>query len=303
MRRAFATLLALLAGCGGGLSGRLSDDVNIAAVDIRIDSVAVVRGTLSDRGVLPDFIGALEDLDVSSVSVRAPMGDGLQEAFNSASFWLEVERPRGTESGASLEIALEGVHWAPEYSWTGGDSARVTASVSVFNGTGQSLVAETVSVLDRDGTVLARAAEAVIPAGRKTYPWWSSSGSMYGPYVRFGWPLPDRACAMMAFLPERPGPVTGMETRRGILPAYSRDTLWLPADDLIDLGQSVQQLPAGYGYTLTLTNLSSHPLEVGLRIPDRLPRGATIVDPRPPQTVLLQAGQSELLRLVYEYPR
>ncbi len=303
MRRWFATLLALVTGCGGGLTGRLNDDLSISAIEVRADSPATVRATLACPALLPDLIGLLESLDVRGVVVVAEMDEALVEAFDSAGYWLEIEPPGDNRSTVEVTIDLYGIQWTPEYSWTNGDSATMAARVRISNGTGQRLEADTVMVLDRDGTVLARAREVCIPRGGKTFPWWSSSGRTAGPIVCFGWPLPDRAQVMVAFFPDRPGPIIGMDSRNGMLPVYSGDTLWLPADDLLDLRQGMEQLRAGYSYTVRLTNLTDVARDVPIRYPAMLPRGARAMDPYPPHSLFLQPGQTDSTELVYEYPR
>ncbi|MFO7950257.1 MAG: hypothetical protein R6U36_07800 [Candidatus Fermentibacteraceae bacterium] len=303
MRRAFATLMLLLAGCGGGLTGHLGEDLSIAAIEVRTDSTATLHASLSDAGLLPELLGLLEGLDIRGVTVRARMDRELAEAFDEATYWLEVEPAAEGASAALLHIDLYGLSWSPAYTWSNGQSAEMTAEVLISNATGHILEADTVLVLDRDGTVLAKALGATIPRGERAFPWWTTGGTVHGPVVRFGWPLPDRARAMMAFLPDRPGPVTGTESREGILPVYSSDTLWLPADDVLDVRQYVEQLPAGYAYAIHMTNISDSPMSAGIRIPHSLPRGAGLAGPVPPKTVILAPGQSDSITFTYVYPQ
>lgn len=303
MRRAFATLTLLLAGCGGGLTGHLSEDLSIRAIEVHTDSTATLRASLSDDGLLPELLGLLEGLDIRGVTVRTSMNRELTEAFDEATFWLEVEpAPEGT-SAAFLLIDLYGLSWSPAYTCSNGENAELAAEVRISNATGHRLEADTVLVLDHDGTVLAKALGATIPRGERAFPWWTTAGTAHDPVVRFGWPLPDRARAMKAFLPDRPGPVTGMESRVGVLPVYSRDTLWLPADDVLDVRQDVEQLPAGYAYVIRMTNTSDSPMSAAIRIPESLPRGAELTGPMPPQTVILAPGQSDSITFTYEYPQ
>lgn len=303
MRRASATLMLLLAGCGGGLTGQLSEDLSITAIEVRTDSTATLRAGMSDDGLLQELLGLLEGLDIQGVTVRTRMDRELAEAFDEATYWLEVEPAAEGTSAALLHIDLYGLSWSPAYSWSNGQSAEMTAEVLISNATGHILQADTVLVLDRDGTVLAKALGATIPPGERAFPWWTTGGTVHGPVVRFGWPLPDRARAMTAFLPDRPGPVTGTESREGVLPVYSSDTLWLPADDVLDVRQDVEQLPAGYAYIVRIKNISNSSMNASIRIPESLPRGADLTGPMPPQTVTLAPGQSDSITFAYEYPQ
>ena len=295
--------MLLLTGCGGGLTGHLSEDLSIGALEVRTDSTATLRASLSDADLLPELLALLEVLDIRGVTVLAKIDRELAEAFDEATYWLEVEpAPVGT-STASLFIDLYGLSWSPAYAWSNGEDAELTAEVRISNDIGQQLEADTVLVLDRDGTVLAKALDVTIPQGERTFPWWSTGGTLHGPVVRFGWPLLDRARAMMAFIPDRPGPVTGMESREGVLPVYSSDTLWLPADDVLDLRQDVEQLPAGYSYAVRLKNTSDSPVGIEIRLRGSLPRGAELTGPVPPQAVTLAPGQSDSITFTYEYPQ
>ena len=302
MRRLFATLLALLAGCGSGLTGGVEDNLRIESISVRSGSPAVVRASLDDPSMLPDLIWGLERMKAQRLRASSPLSTELQTALDSSRVPVEIDFDGQAQSPLPLSIGVEGINWQPSYSWDL-QTARpfMEGIVRIHNATGRGWQAESVVVLDRDGTVLARALEADIPLGSTEYPWWRSSGSTGRTVISFGWPIPDRAVAMTPFFPDTPGPVIFTEQRRSPLPVYMGDTLWLPADDELELIQSTRQLEDGYSYTVVVKNLASRQIEFRLRLPQRLPRGANLSSTTPEGDIRLSPGESDSIGFSYIY--
>jgi hypothetical protein len=297
MRRTLASLLALLCGCGSGVTGSLEEHLSIRAVEVRQSGPATVRAVLRSPGLLAELIRSLEGTSVRHLRADAEVDAETAEASRRAGYCVELQPYAGRPDSLYVTCEVDGLSWSPDYSWSlAGGEVGMTGRIRLSNATDTDWSADTVLVLDRDGTVLARAEGVGVPPGTVIYPWWRSNGSAHGPVVSFGWPEPGRARAMLAFFPRMPGPVVSSD----MLPAYGGDTLWLPADGLLRVDQRTAQLADGYSYRLRLTNTTDSAVTAELRFPARLPRG-TVLSGRPPGSLTLQPGATDSLALLYRY--
>jgi len=299
MRRTLASLLALLCGCGSGVTGTIGSHVSIRAVEVRVAGPATVRAVLGSPDLLPALIRSLKGGSVRLLSTSAEVCEETAAASEEVDYCVHLLHSNSSADSIALTYEVEGLRWAPEYDWNqAGGEYRISGSVRLTNNTGRSWNADTVLILDSDDTVLARAEDAAIPPGEVAYPWWSTTGRVQGPIVSFGWPFADRARALMAIFPRRPGPVMSA----GGLPAYGRDTLWLPADSILEVEQLMGQLPDGYRYLLRLTNKTATAVTARLRLPRSLPRGASLCSD-PPERIDLRPNATDSIALEYRYGR
>ncbi|MCK5786070.1 MAG: hypothetical protein KAH54_05885 [Candidatus Sabulitectum sp.] len=265
-------LLLLLCACGKEFTGLGSVDLHITSITFRDSDPATITGMLPS-GKPADFVLAVDGDQIRGMTVRYNSDTdttGLAEANNRLTFPLFVE-PGGS---AEFEIMHTGLFWTPDYSiQEEGGVRRIFASAILSNSTTQTWCVDTLRLTDPENSVVTTASGRItIEPGTNPVPWWDSPAGTPQAVITYGWPIHGRWNPMIAVFCPSAGRVESWTEN-----IYQRnDTLWFPADSLIELDLTWQQMPNEYRCVMEAISLTDSIINWRIQWPERLPRGAEI---------------------------
>ena len=273
----FVSLL-LLCACGEKYTGLGSVDLHVTSITFRDSDPATITGMLPS-GKPAEFVLAVDAPLILGIMVRYfPQADtaGLAEANNYVSFPLfsELGDSQQSEGVAEIEILHAGLSWQPDYIiQVEGETRKIYARAFLNNTTTQTWQADTVRLLNpQNSPVTTATGRITIRPGTNPIPWWNAHAGTPEAIITYGWPVHGRWNPMIAFYCPAAGRVESWTES-----IYQRnDTLWFPADSLVELNLTWQQMPREYRCFMEAISLTDSTLHWRIQWPDRLPRGADI---------------------------
>lgn len=271
-------VLILLCACGEEYTGLGSVDLRVTSITFRDSDPATITGTLPS-GKPADFVMALDaPLIQAATVVFLPGADtsGLSEANDIISFPLSsgYSELNQADAVAEFEIQHRGLSWAPVYSIrTNGGSRRLYASALLQNSTTQTWNADTIRLMDQENNSVTTASGRItVGPGSNPVPWWDAPVGSPEAVIIYGWPIPGRWNPLMAVYCPTAGRVESWTES-----VYERnDTLWFPADSLLELELTWQQMPDKYHCFLEASSSANEPILWKIQWPETLPRGADL---------------------------
>lgn len=270
-------VLFLLCACGERYTGLGSVDLHVTSITFSDSDPATITGTLPS-GKPAQFIVAVDAPQIRGMIVRySPLADtaGLAEANNTVSFPLFFQQQVQQMDGvAEFELLHEGLFWEPDYSiQPDAGERRIYATALLNNNTNQTWHADTIRLVDGDNSPVTTATGRItIRPGSHPVPWWDAPVGLPEAVITYGWPVRGRWNPMIAVYCPGAGRV---ESWTGSI--YHRaDTLWFPADSLIELNLTWQQMPSQYHCFMEAVSLTDSTINWRIEWPERLPRGAEI---------------------------
>ncbi len=271
-------LVLLVCGCGDKYTGLGSVDLQIKSIVFNDSDPATITGTLLS-GKPANFITAVDAPQIRSLSVQiSHQADttGMVEANNTVNFPIQVElnRALGSEGTAEFAIQHDGLSWIPDYAFRADSGTRrIYATAFLNNSTAQTWHADTIRLAAHgNGLVTTATGRLAVKPGRNTVPWWNAPAGPPEALITYGWPVRGRWNPMIAVYCPTAGRV---ESWTGSI--YQRnDTLWFPADSLVELNLSWQQLAREYRCSIEAISLTDSTVNWRILWPERLPRGADI---------------------------
>jgi hypothetical protein len=254
------------------------DDVNIL---LRFNSPAEVTGLLIEGGTIADAVGAIDPTVMRSVSIVCSPSDSVLALPLLQGIIIPVSlSTAGYRGRISVGFTQDGLTWLPGYSWNiEGDSATVTASVTIRNLTGRSWTLSSLTLVDDSGTpVCGRQDSLTLPEGELHMRWWDAAGAALPLSLVYGWPIPGQWNPLQPMVVNPIGALVGTIAAEPDLPLRTGDTLWIPAPEGIVLTETLEQLSTGYAARLEIENATNAPMTLRLSHPDILPRGARFVE-------------------------
>ncbi|MCK5131682.1 MAG: hypothetical protein KAR40_05960 [Candidatus Sabulitectum sp.] len=270
-----ATLL--LCACGEKYTGLGSVDLRVTSITFSDSDPATITGTLPS-GKPADFILAVDAPQVKGITVRfSPQADtaGLAEANNTVSFPLFADLQTQQSDGiAEFELLHAGLSWIPDYSLREETGTRkIYATALLNNTTAQTWRTDTVRLVDpENNSVTTATGRITIRPGTHPVPWWDAAAGVPEAVISYGWPIRGRWNPMIAVYCPAAGRV---ESWTGSI-YCKNDTLWFPADSLIELHLTWQQMPTEYRCFMEAISLTDSTMHWRIQWPERLPRGADI---------------------------
>ncbi|MCP4647525.1 MAG: hypothetical protein GY852_07300, partial [bacterium] len=273
------SILLLLCGCNEKFTGLGSVDLRITSITFRDSDPATITGTLPS-GKPADFITAVDAPQVQAISVLfASDADtsGLSEANTLISYPLSsgCSAPNRADAVAEFEIQHNGLFWTPVYSVKYEEgSARIYASALLKNTTAQTWKADTLRFLNPENSSVTTATGRItVNPGSNPIPWWDAPVSTPQQVIRYGWPIRGRWNPLIAYYCPAAGRVESWTNK-----IYKQnDTLWIPADSLIELDLTWQQMPGEYRCFMEAVSLTDEVIHWKIQWPLTLPRGASLV--------------------------
>lgn len=268
----------LLCACGEEFTGLGSVDLRVTSITFRDSDPATITGTLPS-GKPAELILAIDAPQVKGITVKySQQADtsGLIEANNTLSFPLfsepgEIQTPNGI---AEIEILHDGLFWVPSYSIrTDSGSRKVYATALLNNTTAQTWQADTIRLVNPENSSVTTATGRItIKPGTNPVPWWDAPAGTPEAVITYGWPIQGRWNPMIVVYCPAAGRVESWAES-----IYQRnDTLWFPADSLIELDLTWQQMPGEYYCFMEAISLTDSTVHWRIQWPENLPRGATI---------------------------
>lgn len=285
--------LALLAGCaGGGHTGLASQDLSEVVILLRPDGEARIEGN-PIHGSSLEFAKHLTTPGVTLVEISYHEEDttGIGGILETSQFPILLSLG---EPGVVLHI--EGLYWELRIQ----PGERTTGNALIVNSTGETWSAERVDLADGEA-ILARSSGPVrIPPEGTVFPWWEMEAFPPDTLLVYGFPTPGRWNPLIALpMKDRPPPFPGTSSAR-----LSNDTLWLPADHLVQASLSWTRIANGYRCTLELHSKADYPVNWSIILPDRLPRGA-VTETGEGFTGRIHLPPRDIIQMQYQevYPR
>jgi hypothetical protein len=283
MKLLLTTLLAvlLLTGCdrgGGEFPESGLDEVQLL---LRFNSPAEVTGFLIGRSDMTDAVEAIDPTIMRSVSIVCSPADSALALPLLQGMIIPVSLSTAGYAGrTSVGFTQDGLTWLPGYSWSlSGDSAVVTAFVTIRNLTGRPWRVTGMTLVDDSGTPVCGLQDSLrLPEGELRMGWWESTGTVLPVTLVYGWPISGQWNPLQPLVMNPFGALVGTVAAEPDLPLRTEDTLWIPAPEGIVLSETLEQLPTGYSATLEIENATNTPMTLRLSHPDILPRGAQFVE-------------------------
>ncbi len=283
----------LLCGCARtGFTGYASRDLGEVVILLNPDSGALVTG-VPLHGTPVEFASHLTTQGVTLLEMRSSAQDtsGIQRLQENAAFpvLFDFGEPRVT-------LHLDGLHWELRISL----GPNTTGTAIIMNNTGETWTADTVELSNEDGVIARSSGPVRIPSEGAVFPWWELGTTRPDTMLVYGFPVQGKWNAVIAV------PLTGTPPP---LPAsyagtLTGDTLWIPADSLIQTNLTWTTRSNGYDCTLDLRSTSDKEVSYRVILPERLPRGAlTQQGDGFSSRITLPAGHSAQLRYSEVYQR
>jgi hypothetical protein len=283
MKLFLTTLLPalLLSGCDRGSVESPESALDEVQLLLRFNSPAEVTGYLTGGSDMADAVEAIDPTIMRSVTIVCSPADSalalplLQGMIIPVSLSTE-----GYAGRTSVGFTHDGLTWLPGYSWSmSGDSAVVTASVTIRNLTGRSWRVIGMTLADDSGTPVCGLQDALtLPEGELHLAWWESTGTVLPVTLVYGWPIHGQWNPLQPLLMNPFGALVGTVAAEPDLPLRTGDTLWIPASEGIVLTETLEQLSTGYSARLEIENATDAPMTLRLSHPQVLPRGAQFVE-------------------------
>jgi len=267
--------LLLLGACGGEYTGLGSVDLHVTSITFRDSDPATITGTLPS-GKPAEFVLAVDSAQVVGIAFQlSPQADtsGFSEANNLAGFPVSVSRG-STQGVATVTMQHTGLSWSPGYTIEAeGSTRRIFASALLNNTTEQVWQADTINLLDPENNPVTTATGRItVRPGTYPIPWWNAPAGAPEAVITYGWPVHGRWNPMIAVYCPSAGRVENWTQS-----VYQRnDTLWFPADSLIELDLTWQQFPGKYHCFMDAVSLTDQEMYWRIIWPETLPRGADI---------------------------
>ncbi len=269
-------MLLLLCACGEKYTGLGSVDLHVTSIIFSDSDPATITGTLPS-GKPAEFIIAVDAPQIEAITVKFnPQADtsGFSDANNMVGYPLFFQSVQQSEGVAEFEILHSGLSWIPDYQLrVDGGNRRIYASALLSNTTAQTWQADTIRLVNPDNSLVTTATGRItVRPGTNPIPWWDASAGTPEAVITYGWPVHGRWNPMIAVYCPAAGRVESWTED-----IYQRnDTIWFPADSLIELDLTWQQRPSQYHCFLEATSLTDSTMNWRIEWPHRLPRGADI---------------------------
>jgi hypothetical protein len=294
MKQVLASLaIILLCSCGGaGFTGYASRDLGEVVILLNPDSGAMVTG-IPLHGTPVEFANHLTTPGVTQMKMWSSPQDttGIQRLQENAAFpvLFDFGEPRVT-------LHLDGLHWELRIS----QGSSTTGTAIIRNNTGETWTADIVELAGEYGVIARSSGPVRIPPEGAVFPWWELEAARPDTILMYDFPVQGRWNAVIA-IPLQGTPPPLPQSHEGTL---TSDTLWLPADNLIQTDLTWTRRSNGYSCTLELRSTSDKEVNYRVILPDRLPRGA-VTQPGEgfSQRITLPAGHSTQLRYTEVYQR
>ena len=294
MKKVLASLpIILLCGCGGtGFTGYASRDLAEVVILLNPDSGAMVTG-VPLHGTPVEFASHLTTQGVTQLKMWSTPQDttGIQRLQENASYpvLFDFGEPR-------VSLHLEGLYW--ELRIATGPSTTGTAIIR--NETGETWTADIVELAGDNGVVARSSGPVSIPSEGAVFPWWELGAARPDTILMYDFPIHGIWNAVIA-IPLQGTPPPLPRSHEGTL---KNDTLWLPADSLIQTNLTWTTRSNGYNCTLDLRSTADIEVNYRVILPERLPRGA-VTQPGEgfSQRITLPPGHSTQLRYTEVYQR
>lgn len=279
MKKLFsAAVLFLLCACGEEYTGLGSVDLHVTSITFSDSDPATITGILP-LGKPAEFLQAVDAPQVREISVRCSSSadtSGFAEANKRVSFLLFVdpEEIQNLDGIAEFKILHAGLSWFPSYSIRADrGSRRIYATAQLKNATTQTWQTDTVRLTNRENNLVTTAAGRItIRPGTSPVPWWDAAAGAPLAVIMYGWPVQGRWNPMVGLR----CPSAGKVENWGNDIYQKNDTLWFPADSLLELDLAWQQMPTSYRCSMRAISLTDQGMEWNIRWPKKLPRGADI---------------------------
>lgn len=288
----------LLCGCGKQFTGLGSQDLQVSSITFHDSYPATITGILPS-GKPADFAEAADSPLMQSMTISCFASadtSGLVEINERVSYPLFYSLNNGTAGNATASVELEqtGLTWKPDYSLSEENGERrIYASATLVNMTIQTWQADTVRFMSPENAqVTAATGRITIRQGDSQIPWWNAYVSEPVHLIRYGWPSPGRWNPLLAVHCPAKGRV---ESWTGQVFELA-DTLYFPADSLLDLDLTWEQTERGYDCFLAAESRSDEPITWKIEWPETLPRGADIE----PGTSTLEVNPGQSVTILYK---
>ncbi|PIE51108.1 hypothetical protein CSA37_05715 [Candidatus Fermentibacteria bacterium] len=292
MKRLLIPLLILLIlGCGRSFTGLGSVDLQVSSITFHDSHPATITGILPS-GKPAQFAAAADSPLIEGMKLICTVQQdtsGIEQVNRMADYPISCERIDGET--AIVEIFHNGMVWRPEYRYIEENGTQtVYASAAITNMSIQTWQADTLRFLAPDRSqVTAAIGRITVRQGVSRFPWWNAYAGRQQHIIRYGWPVPGKWNPLTAVVCPGKGRVeswTGRIFENG-------DTLFFPADSLLDISLDWEQGASDYQCFLTAKSHANQQMEWKVLWPETLPRGAEI-EPGP-DSFQIQPEQSVTL--------
>lgn len=279
VRRFTAVIITLLlCACGRQLTGLGSQDLQISSITFHDSYPATITGILP-AGKPSDFAAAADSPLIQSITMSCFSPEdtsGLSEVNTLISYPLfySIISETGEPGTALVKIEQKGLTWEPDYilSEENGDR-RIYASAALENMTVQTWQADTVRFMSPENIqVTAATGRITIRQGHSHIPWWDAHASEPVHIIRYGWPSPGRWNPLVAVTCPGKGRIVSWTEQV----FETADTLYFPADSLLELNLAWEQEERGYDCFLSAESRSDITITWEIEWPETMPRGAGI---------------------------
>ncbi len=267
--------LLFLAACGEEYTGLGSVDLHVTSITFSDSDPATITGTLPS-GKPAEFVLAVDSAQVRGIAFQlSSQADtsGFARANNLAGFPVTISR--GAAQGvATVTMLYAGLRWSPSYAIeVEGSTRRVFASAMLNNTTEQVWQTDTVRFTDPENSIVTTATGHItVRPGTYPIPWWNAPAGVPEAVIIYGWPVHGRWNPMIAVYCPSAGRVENWTQT-----VYQRnDTLWFPADSLIELDLTWQQFPRKYHCFMEAVSRTDQEMRWRIVWPETLPRGANV---------------------------
>ncbi len=292
MKRHIISLLTLLTlGCGRSFTGLGSVDLQVSSITFHNFHPATITGILPS-GKPAQFAQAADSPLIEGMNLSCTHQQdtsGIAAAARLADYPISFRRIDGET--AIVEILQDGMTWKPEYIYIEENGTQtVYAYAAITNMSIQTWQADTLRFLAPDRSqVTAATGRITVRQGESRFPWWNASAGRQQRIIRYGWPVPGKWNPLTAVVCPGKGRVESWTDHI----FESGDTLFFPADSLLDISLDWEQGASYYQCFLTAKSHANQQMEWKVLWPETLPRGAGI-EPGP-ESFQIQPEQSVTL--------
>ena len=307
MKSVLTTLLfiILLAGCAERerYAERYLDSIDIV---LHQNTPAEVSGFLKNRFEPGDALECPDMTGIREITFKCSADDFTSLSKNLQDCLIPVVITTSVSDGVpSVEYLQDGITWKPNYQWSIRDgSCAFTATVSIINSTGREWFSESIVMMDMLNEPVCRLSDTlIIPGGELELGWWYAEGTAHPLTLVYGWPINGEWNQLIPCHVPDAGKIipAGEETHEW--PGRTGDTLWVKAEHMLELSETIEQNPDGYSCLLEIRNSSEKYMEIKFSHPDILPRGAEFVEVESfPAVLELYPGEQTMLKydIVYD---
>jgi hypothetical protein len=274
------TVFLIISGCGKA-TGMASTDMESLFITVRPETAASIEGRLAEDVSLEKMVSLFPSTGVTEIRVTCTQKDSsmLKIVADTISIPIYITTSEGSPI-PRISVSQNGLFWQPSYCWSVSETGAcsIEGLVILSNSTNQVWNAATVRIEDNLGNAVATTSTGLtIPEGEVVVRWWEATGEAGTLSVVYGWPYTGEWNALQPLIVPSAGPLTPDGTREEMWSRPSSDTIYVLANDIVEIREQQEQIPLGYINEVTLSNIDDRSIDIRMIYPDKLPRGASFV--------------------------